>query len=195
MTAPVVEEATRTSEQQPSVVYRIDGDDKIVSVNDSWAQFAIDNDSAPLCDGVIGSLLWDHIAGADVAQIYRDLFYHVRKKMISVSFPFRCDSPDRFRRMRLEVLPLENEAIEFRAVPEVIGRHARTIDLLRPRSSTKLDSFMRICAWCKAIEVNGTWTPLEEAIDSTESLLQEPFPRLSHGICDVCYRQFSKYVP
>ena len=43
-----------------------------------------------------------------------------------------------------------------------------------------LEGFLRVCAWCKKLEHNGEWIPLEEFFDrkfQTET---------SHGMCLAC---------
>jgi hypothetical protein len=43
-----------------------------------------------------------------------------------------------------------------------------------------LGGFMKVCAWCRRIEQNGEWMPIEE-------FLQRGFDTpTSHGICDCC---------
>lgn len=192
---PSFRRSVRMVKQPESVVYSIDADDNIVSVNEAWTRFAIENDAAQLSTEVIGTSLWGHIVGVDVAHIYRDLLSRVRTKMVSASFPFRCDSPEHYRKMRLVVVPLLNKRVEFRAHLDSEGPHARTIELLRPRSAAEPKSFVTMCAWCKAIVIDGIWTPLERAIEQTSLFLQEPFPRFTHGICDACVKEYSKLAP
>lgn len=181
-------------ERSLTVDYRIDADDKIVFVNEAWTRFAIENDAARLSDSVIGTSLWEYVTGLEVAHIYRDLLVRVRAKSASATFPFRCDSPERFRRMRLLVVPLENAFVEFSAIVEAEGQHPPTIELLRS-SSSQGESFLRMCAWCKAIFVDGGWKPIEQAIELTASLHKEPFPQVTHGICDSCEVEYVKLAP
>jgi len=107
------------AKQSESVVYCIDADDAIDSVNVAWTRFAIENQAAQLSTGVIGTSLWDHIVGVDVVHIYRDLLSRVRTKNVSASFPFRCDSPECYRLMRLVVIPLLDDPLPI-SVPESV---------------------------------------------------------------------------
>lgn len=173
-----------------AVVYRVDGADTIEFVNDAWARFAQANDAAQLAEGVLGVSLWHYIAGDDVAQIYRDLLARVRMAGVSVEFSFRCDSQQRRRDMQLILAPLGDRKVEFRAILKAEQPHAPPIDLLRPSSAGASDSFVMMCAWCKAMKVDGEWVALEEAVPRTAHMLQHPFPRLSHGICDLCAKTY-----
>jgi hypothetical protein len=179
----------------PPVIYRISAADIIEDVNDAWKQFAIENDAPALATEVIGRSLWDYIQGLDVVHIYRDLLARVRAKAISATFPFRCDSPERYRRMRLMVVPLNDGRIEFRAMLDAAGLHAELMDLLRPREGDDPGVLVRMCAWCKAIEVDERWMPLEEAIKKMRLFLRGSFPRLTHGICDACAIQYAELAP
>ncbi len=173
------------------VIYRINRDDKIEFVNDAWSRFAFENDAVRLTDRIIGTSLWDHIVGPDVTQIYRDLLWRIRTQLVSATLPFRCDSPVLARVMQLVVIPLEREAVEFQATLHSEAPHPKAIELLRHGHVAASGPFIRMCAWCKAIAINGNWKPLEEAVESEACLLQEPFPQITHAICDPCFVKLS----
>jgi hypothetical protein len=177
-------------EQSDSVVYRIDADDTIDFVNDTWTQFATANDAATLACDIVGSSIWDHIDGVSVIQVYRHLLWRVRTNRVSATFPFRCDSPDRFRHMQLVIQPLEKDRVEFVATLQSEGLHAKPIELLRAQRARDSAHFLRICSWCKAFCTTDGWVPIEKAIEQTSCYTVEPFPMLTHGICDACLNTF-----
>ncbi len=43
-----------------------------------------------------------------------------------------------------------------------------------------LEGFLRVCAWCKKLEHNGEWIPLEEFFENKFQT------KTSHGICLAC---------
>ena len=43
-----------------------------------------------------------------------------------------------------------------------------------------LEGFLRICAWCKKLEHNGEWVPLEEFFERKSQT------ETSHGMCPAC---------
>ena len=49
-----------------------------------------------------------------------------------------------------------------------------------------LESFVRICAWCRKINVDDRWMLLEEYLASVSDV------ECSHGICADCSRKFLK---
>ncbi|MBS1795137.1 MAG: hypothetical protein JSS81_14860 [Acidobacteria bacterium] len=49
-----------------------------------------------------------------------------------------------------------------------------------------LEGFLRICAWCKKLEENGKWIPIE-------TYFKEHFKmESSHGICPECFEKTQK---
>jgi len=55
-----------------------------------------------------------------------------------------------------------------------------TITLIILRKLRQNEKFLRVCAWCRKIWVDGEWVNLEEYAVRQHSL------RSTHGICDVC---------
>ncbi len=43
-----------------------------------------------------------------------------------------------------------------------------------------LESLLRVCAWCRKLELNGKWVPMEEFLDKAGDI------KCSHGICIDC---------
>jgi hypothetical protein len=43
-----------------------------------------------------------------------------------------------------------------------------------------LEGFLRVCGWCKKLDHNGEWIPLEEFFDLNFQT------KTSHGICTAC---------
>lgn len=168
------------------VVYRIDAADIIENVNDAWAQFAIDNDAPLLATEVIGRSIWDYISGPQVRHIYASVFERVRKHHCHLSFPLRCDSPSLYRAMRLSVSPLSEGRIEFCSVLETIRAQPRTLDILRPNLGASLTYVLKMCSWCKAMEVGARWKPIEQAIEEMRLLNQERLPTIMQALCNSC---------
>jgi hypothetical protein len=46
-----------------------------------------------------------------------------------------------------------------------------------------LEEFFRVCAWCRKIDAEGEWVPLEEYFSRTFAT------KTSHGMCPECARQ------
>jgi hypothetical protein len=172
------------------VVYRIDAADIIEDVNDAWAQFAIENDAPLLATEVIGKSIWDYICGPEVRHIYASVFKRVRKQHCQLSFPFRCDSPSLYRAMRLLVSPMTEGRIEFCSVLETISSQPCTLDILSRSSAIASTSFLKMCSWCKAIEVGTEWKPIEKALEELGLLTEESFPTIKQSFCESCLKEY-----
>ena len=98
----------------PTVCYEIDDEDVICSLNPAWLNFAAANGVSGLDpEHVLGQQLWDYIKGEDTADLYRLLLNHVRASRKAVSFPYRCDSPELRRFMRMSIHPISKDRVEF----------------------------------------------------------------------------------
>lgn len=43
-----------------------------------------------------------------------------------------------------------------------------------------LENFLRVCAWCRKLDLDGKWVPMEEFLKSKGDI------ECSHGICQEC---------
>ena len=169
-------------------IYRIDRSDQIMSLSDNWLSFAIENDgierNAP--DKVIGQSLWDYITGDETQHLYQIVLKKVRSRKQSIRLLFRCDSPDICRYLQLSVIPLEEDAIEFRS--QILRTEPReTVELLKSNVK-RSDKVIKICSTCKKIAVSETeWEETEAAINTLKVFEHEKAPQLTHGLCKYCY--------
>lgn len=172
------------------VVYRINAADIIADVNDAWCQFAVENGAPSLATDVVGKSLWDFIDGREVRRIYASLFQCARKRRRTLSVPFRCDSPDLYRAMRLFVTPVREGGIEIRATLEAICVQPLKLDVLNPSPLAHSMSLLEMCSWCKAILVGAEWHPIEKALEELRLLTAQVLPTITNGVCDSCLQEY-----
>lgn len=169
-------------------VWQIDEHDVIESVGGGWDAFAKDNEAAGLAGtGVVGRSLYEFIAGDELRRIHGHLLRSVRTHGTPLSLPFRCDSPDARRFMRLEMRLAGADAVEFRAVLLRAEKrpHLRLLDAGEPRSR----SFVVSCSFCHRIrdrESDASWLEIDAAVERMGLLLSSLPPRLVHGVCPAC---------
>ncbi|MBK1633104.1 hypothetical protein CKO31_20585 [Thiohalocapsa halophila] len=166
-------------------VHRIDADDRICFVNDSWLAFATENDWPDGAPAVLGSPLMSYIADAKTRHIYRLLIDRVRATGHPLQFRYRCDSPDLRRFMEMRMSSKAEGEVELRSrVLRLEGRDPiPVLDTTQPRHS---GNPLQICSWCKAIYAQATWLNLEEAMHTLDVLSDAVLPELTHGICPDC---------
>jgi hypothetical protein len=168
-------------------IWIIDAADKIGHVNDDWLAFARDNMSPHLTAAVVlDQPIWRFIQGQETVYLYKQIFDRVRAGISPVKFPFRCDSPDcrRFMEMKLSLLP--GGAIQFNS--HILREEWRDpVDLL-DASRDRFGEFLKVCSWCKRIDIPGQgWGEVEAAIDALDLFGGHSMPRMTHTICDSCH--------
>lgn len=176
-----------------NIIYRINGDDLIVFVNEAWDRFALRNDAPDLVGAnVLERSLWDFIDDETTCQLYKDILAIVRTGKI-LHFNFNCDSPDRIRFMEMIISAEKNGGIQFQT--KTLQTRARPPESLLDRNARRTQGFLHICSWCKAIETGQEeWKDVEEAISILDLFKRDKLPHLTHGICDSCYLRISEKI-
>jgi FixJ family two-component response regulator len=166
------------------VVFSIDRHDAIVEVNNAWTTFALANDAPELVHGrILQRSFWDFIADATTRQLYGDLLLRVRRGM-PVRFPFRCDSPTARRHLEMRLTPGPDDAVQFESV--VLASELRVQQPLLDRYVRRGENFVRMCSWCKRVDLAGEWAEVEKAIGGLRIFERHDMPNLTHGICPEC---------
>ena len=175
--------------QVHDIHYRLNERDEIVFVNDAWDAFAANNAGAHLsANQVLGRPLWDFISDPTTELLYRDVLARVRDGR-GVRFVFRCDSPDRRRRLEMEVSSGAGRWTDFR-VRTLLEEERPSQPLLDP-ASPRSEELLRVCGWCKKVDVGSRWVEVEEAVSILELFDRTHLPDVTHGICEGCFSQMA----
>lgn len=171
----------------PTIHYRIDAENRISSVSDSWSEFALDNGSAKLRrEDVVGTSLWDWIADPETEQLYRTLIERVRTTGRKLSVPFRCDAPELRRFMQLQISVTKNDFIDLEA--QVAREEKRETQRLLDPTQPRGDELIRMCGWCKKVPVaDDRWLEVEDAITELGLFEAASIPQISHTVCPDCF--------
>lgn len=168
------------------LLYELNAQDEIISVNEEWLCFAQANDGAALhSPQILGRSLWDFIGDVDTQHIYRLLHRRVRADGAAVRLRFRCDAPDRRRLLELDISggPERGLIYRVRTVKEEARPPVPLLEPHRPRS----EQFVSVCSWCERVAVPAHgWLQVEEAIAVLPRLAEPEPPGLTHGICEGC---------
>jgi len=182
-----VHEATDTRE----FVHRIDAEDRICSVNESWLAFATENGWDISADQVLGTRLMASISDAETRHIYRLLIDRARAGTQPVRFRYRCDSPELRRFMEMALTRAPGNQVEFRSRVLRLERR-EPVAVLDPAVVKRGGDPLQICSWCKAVYAQAAWLKLEEAIQTLDVLAETVLPGLSHGICPSCSERMTR---
>jgi hypothetical protein len=165
--------------------YRVNDRDELVFVNEAWAPFArASGDERTAAHGVLGRPLWEFIADPSTRQLYRDILARVRAG-VPVRFTFRCDSPTRRRRMEMVVSAAPAGEVEFRS--RILSEEGRPPQALFEPDRPHSGEFVRVCGWCKKVDVGGEWAEVEEAVAELGLFDRPVLPQLTHAICADCH--------
>ena len=164
--------------------YSLDASDTIVAYGGGWLAFARAN-GAPELEHVIGHCIWEYIVGRTTQELYSVIFARVRRRREGLTLPFRCDSPDVFRFMELEVAPGDEDALHCsgRLLRDQKRPHFSMLERLIPRSAPTL----RMCSVCKRVQVEGT--ECSDAVRRLDLFDSSEAPALEYAVCDDCLRR------
>lgn len=177
------------------IVYVTDLDGVVLFLNSTpWGAFASENGGGDIATAseILGRPLESFLAGDSVREQFRTLFEQVASGVRSpISYPFRCDAPDRVRFMRLTMSAVLGDD----GSPAAVLFHSAMLDQ-RDRATQRIFEarsngvnmdlpIQSICAYCKRLEFpaeSGTWLEAEEygAVGGPTDV------RLSHGVCPDC---------
>jgi hypothetical protein len=173
------------------ITYHIDKDNRIILLSDEWEHFAVKNNASHLTVGaVLNNTIFDFIADSRCQLLYQMLIDRCRIEQRNLKFPFRCDAPEYRRFMLMEISPLKDGAIVFKSC--IVREESREPVPILDVNTGRSDEFLKICSFCKKIEVDNNWLDVENAIESLDLFNENIFPHLSHGVCQMCYENVSK---
>ena len=169
------------------ILYRINARDEIVSVNEQWSRFAVENGAPDIAaDKIIGRNLWSFISGDTVEDFYRRILRQARGGQ-SIRFNLRCDSPERRRLLELSIRPEKNGDVQFQS--RTVWTRKKEPRIVLNKKIAGGDKLLIVCSWCGKINVAGKiWQKADEAVLSLGLFEIEKQPQLSHGMCADCHQ-------
>lgn len=171
-----------TSSLSPAeTAYRLDAQDGIIWVSQTWDGFALANDgNGCLGNGIKGSSLWGHITG-DATRMWLKSLISVARNCDKVrEVAYRCDSPTERRYMRMRIIPEAggNVLVEH----AIVGRVAR---VHRVHPVYKPSSALLRCSSCGRVLHEGAWVESDHPEIIAQTSHRGLLP-VVYGICDGC---------
>ncbi|HPC74095.1 MAG TPA: hypothetical protein PK120_06165 [Syntrophales bacterium] len=169
---------------EQTLVYEVDREDIIVSIEGPWDRFAAANGGkAPARAETIGRNLFDFIRGPEVAHVYRAMHDVLRAKPEKqIVFSYRCDAPDLKRHMTMEMYCSENRIV-YRSTLEREEPISPPVYIDYDSTSGEI---VVMCAFCKRFRYpseSDQWSPIDDLLARVP-----PAFEISHSICPVCFR-------
>jgi hypothetical protein len=170
------------------LAYTLDSEDRIMEIEGPWGEFAAANGCPALTrTAVRGRVLFDFVTGSEAQELSRLLLARARAGRI-VDVGFRCDSPSLRRFLRLN-LHAETRG-RVRCSSTLVRQETRPAQPLLDATGPRSPATVRICSWCKKVDVRGAWKEVEEATAQLRLMEGDMLPGLHHGICPVCRAAF-----
>lgn len=170
--------------------FRIDAKDTICDVGGAWDDFALKNQGPRALSGrVLGSNLFEHIAG-DISRMYvRSIFSAVRILGRPATRPYRCDSPQQKRLMEMTVT-LESTGTLF-----VQHQIVKVEDFVRPITfvpgSHRISETRVRCSMCNRLKLGGEWQDPDYVLKEDIAM---PIA-VVYGVCPTCIAGIRGYEP
>ncbi len=169
--------------------YRLNDRDEIVFVSESWDRFAVANDGATIkATQVLGRPLWDFIADPTTRTLYRDVLVRIREGR-QIQFTFRCDSPGCRRLLEMTVQGAEDGGVEF--CSRTVSEEQRSAPPLFADGTDGAGAVIRMCGWCKKVDLDGEWVEVEVAVADLRLLERGAPLAINHGICGPCFERMT----
>jgi hypothetical protein len=110
--------------------YILDGKGRIISINGPWDEFAHENGGVDIyANDIQGQLIWDFISGDATRMWFDTLINFAAIKNEIIKRPYRCDSPEFKRYMRMTITPEGNGLL--RIDHELLSLEQRKIPYIR----------------------------------------------------------------
>jgi len=173
------------------VVYQIDVAERLCYVDEGFRQAALAAGVEDLPDRVLGTPLFNQLAGEPTKHWYRHLLEHTRRHG-TASFEFHCDTPSTIRLQRMDMLRLPNGTIQF--MTQTLSTrplaYTKTLDWSLPRSRKRI----LMCSFCQRISSVIGWTDIERAAQVIQ-VFEEPVPpAIDYTICEEDQARLEKLL-
>lgn len=169
--------------------YELDTDLRIVAVDDGWSEFARENGAPELVPppGPLGQPATACVGDPTSRMLFEQLFQRVLRTGRTVTVPIRCDAPALRRYLDLVISRRGNAGIRIET--RLIRSEARPPMALLDQKAPRGNELLRMCGWCKRVDVAGRWCEVEEAVAALNLFERDRLPLVTHGMCPLCYRR------
>lgn len=171
------------------ITYHVNKDDQIIFISDEWQTFADENKAHDLTNSHVGNhSIYDFICNGETRHIYESVFSRCRVAKKTILIHFRCDAPDTRRFMEMTLSPLPDGGISIESC--ILREEKRATVNLLDRDTVRTNEILTLCSWCKKVRLEDqTWVEVEEAVENLKLFDKTELPRLSHGACDICFKE------
>lgn len=174
---------TETTPPPPSTCYWLDADDRIVGVCGAWDRFARENDGgSALAADVVGRPVWRFMTGDQTRMWLDALLQRVRLNGKPIERPYRCDSPDQKRFMRMTISSAGSGRLQLHH--SVLHTESIANRLNLRYSMLNEDRIFTRCSICNRLRVNFHWEEIDR-IPPSAADARRPIG-IRYDVCLAC---------
>jgi len=168
------------------IEYVVDGQDKVVSVNEAWDKFALSNDAPGLMSEWVVGRDWRNFVMGDATRMYMEAMLSAARIVGKrVGHSYRCDSPHEKRYVKLTVDPLPNDEVRFRHHTTKVLPQKYVLNFVVPTEPKPHTKKTKRCSMCNRIEHQKQWLETEEAVEAG-FFKNGATVEVYYGICTRC---------
>jgi hypothetical protein len=165
----------------PVIAYVLDSHDRIISVSKEWNAFSDENGGKHSSStDVIGQRIWDFVAGDATRMWLATVFQFARLCGTSIERPYRCDSPEMKRFMRMRIV--SEQGGNLRIEHEVLATEQRPAPIHIHYGANTTKNTSQRCSICGRVNRGGWQDPLAEHADASNRII------VIYTVCEDCQR-------
>lgn len=176
-------------EVDPSIIYVLQKDSRIIYCNPAWDKFALENEGDTLVRAnVLGWRVKD-VLPQPLVKFYQDAFKQVLATGSSWGHDYECSAPGLYRLFRMQILRLAGAHLLVMNSLRVEGPHLADV-LGSEEDATYIDEhgILTLCCNCRrARRVDSAET---EVWNWVPRFIAKPPDKVSHGLCKICLPSF-----
>lgn len=162
--------------------YWLDDNDIIVRTCSGWDEFALANNGGEVLSGrTIGQPIWAFIKDDNTRMWVYALLQNVRVSGKTIIRPYRCDSPEEKRFMRMEVRRETDQLISLRHRIMRSEKISQAVNIVyQPKKFVQ--TRLQRCSICNRLHDGEKWLDIEEFI----ALYNRGTIEVDYTICTDC---------
>lgn len=162
-----------------TVSYVLDNQNRIISIAGAWDEFAEENGGIKSSSkDVCGRPIWDFIKG-DATRMWVDaVFQYARILGKVVERPYRCDSPDLKRFMRMRIIPEQGGVLHIEH--EILSTEQRSAPINIQNRGNNMNGVSQRCSICGRVNIGGWQEPHGGHADASGGIV------VIYTVCEDC---------
>lgn len=178
-----------TLETDPSIIYVLKDDLRIIYCNPAWDRFALENGGDTLIRAnVLGTNVMD-VLPQSIFQFYQGAFHQVISTGTSWAHDYECSSPRLYRIFRMQILRLSGSHLLVMNSPKIEELHLAD-DLASNADAAYIDEHGILTLCCNCRRARRVDAADQEVWNWVPRFIARPPEKVSHGLCKICYPTF-----